>query len=147
MQFDICVAHHLLRHRSNIPKMRLQKNFGNLTVYALSCCGAFCSYLACGQKGLERHKQLVTMARRTFWNKPVPLPPAPPHVAVGTAAMINGDTSVCGWLLMKGPHDRELQRYVVTVFIRERVCKRSCFIIPYCVCVFSSVCNFSSVCE
>ncbi|CAM9806022.1 unnamed protein product [Scytosiphon promiscuus] len=60
--------------------------------------------------GLERHSQLVAMARRTFWNKPVPLPPAPPHVAPGTAAMINGDTSVCGWLLMKGPHDRELQR-------------------------------------
>ncbi len=61
-------------------------------------------------QGLERHTQLVAMARRAFWNKPVPLPPAPPHVAPGTAAMINGDTSVCGWLLMKGPHDRELQR-------------------------------------
>lgn len=61
-------------------------------------------------QGLERHSQLVAMARRAFWNKPVPLPPAPPHVAPGSAAMINGDTSVCGWLLMKGPHDRELQR-------------------------------------
>eukprot|EP00904_Undaria_pinnatifida_P008617 jgi/Undpi1/4886/HiC_scaffold_19.g08238.m1 len=61
-------------------------------------------------QGLERHAQLVTIARRTFWKKPVPLPPAPPHVAPGTAAMINGETSVCGWLLMKGPHDRESQR-------------------------------------
>ncbi|CAN0270425.1 unnamed protein product, partial [Ectocarpus fasciculatus] len=61
-------------------------------------------------QGLERHTQLVAMARRAFWNKPVPLPPAPPHVAPGTAAMINGDTSVCGWLLMKGPHDSEAQR-------------------------------------
>lgn len=61
-------------------------------------------------QGLERHSQLVALARRMFWDKPVPLPPAPPHVAPGTAAMINGDTSVCGWLLMKGPHDQELHR-------------------------------------
>lgn len=59
---------------------------------------------------MERHSQLVAKAKRTFWNKPVPLPPAPPHVEPGAAAMINGDTSVCGWVLMKGPQDRESQR-------------------------------------
>ncbi|CAM9928072.1 unnamed protein product, partial [Choristocarpus tenellus] len=60
--------------------------------------------------GLERQSQLVSMARRAFCDKPVPLPPAPPRVAPGLTAMINGETSVCGWLLMKGPNDKEFRR-------------------------------------
>ncbi|CAN0105490.1 unnamed protein product, partial [Discosporangium mesarthrocarpum] len=60
--------------------------------------------------GLERHGQLVAMVRRAYWDKPLPLPPAPPRVAPGVVAMINGETSVCGWLLMKRPEDKEFKR-------------------------------------
>jgi hypothetical protein len=40
--------------------------------------------------GLERHKELVAMATRAFWERPVPLPPAAPKVK----QVINGKKSI-----------------------------------------------------
>ncbi|CAN0311753.1 unnamed protein product, partial [Phaeothamnion confervicola] len=61
--------------------------------------------------GLERHAQLVAMARRSFWHRPVPLPPAPPKVEPGAAAVANGETSIMGWLLVKPPGEAVFRRF------------------------------------
>ncbi|CAM9825689.1 unnamed protein product, partial [Chrysoparadoxa australica] len=60
--------------------------------------------------GLEKHSQLVSMATKRFWAKQVPLPPAPPAVEQDNTAIINGETSICGWMLLKGPHDKAGQK-------------------------------------
>lgn len=60
--------------------------------------------------GTERHNDLVAHARRQFWDRPVPLPPASPSMPGGTNAILSGDTSMSGWLLLKGPYDTEAKR-------------------------------------
>lgn len=59
---------------------------------------------------MEKHAQLAIMARRAFWDKPVPLPPSPPRIEEGATAIVNGETSICGWLIVKGPCDSSGRR-------------------------------------